>query len=343
MTRSFLAFFGFASAVGLAAYAVACASGGASGGSSGDGGDDSTVEGATGEGGGPGGDGGTSEGGTSLMQACSDNAAKYCAQLSTCSPFLLSIQYGDMPTCVTRLGGAYCNNIVNAPGSGWTGDGLEACVTARAALSCTEFLYGKPAPSKCTPSGALANGSTCLFDTQCGSGYCHTLGGAQCGTCLPPGQLTALCTTDHDCDGNLVCLVPSQGTTGTCTAPVPLDAVCNATAPCATGLVCLSGKCAQPGPVGAACSPDAGGIDCDYNLGAYCSGTSCAAITVAMISSLCGGSSPPSVCFADGACQGGFCVAPTADGQPCDAGLNCTTPSTCSGGVCSTPSASQCP
>ena len=337
MTRSFLALFGFASAVGLAASAAACASGGASGGGSFDGGDDATVDGAPGEGGSPGGDGGTPEGGgTSLTQACSDNAAKYCAQLSTCSPFLLSTQYGDMPTCVMRLGGAYCSNIVTAKGSGWTGDGLEACVTARTALSCTDFLYGKPAPAACRPTGTITSGG-CLFDSQCGGGYCRILPGSQCGNCVLRGNTGASCMTSNDCDGNLVCLA------GACTAPVPLAAVCNATTPCQTGLVCLSGKCAQPGPVGAVCSADAGGIDCDYNLGAYCSGTSCAAITVAMISSLCGGSSPPAVCFADGACQGGFCVAPTADGQPCDGGLNCTIPSTCSAGVCSTPSASQCP
>ncbi len=329
--------------MGLAAYAVACASGASSDGASSDGGDDSTIDGASGEGG-PGSEASSGEGGgTSLTKACGDNAAAYCAQLSKCSFFLLESQYGDQPTCTTQLGGAYCNNIVTAKGSGWTGDGLEACVTARTALSCSDFLYGKPAPSKCTPTGALVNGSSCLFDSQCGSGYCHTLGGAECGTCLPPGQSTALCATNHDCESDLVCLIPSQATTGTCTAPVPLTAVCNATTPCATGVVCLAGKCAQPGAVGAACSADAGGIDCDYNLGAYCDGMNCSAITVAMISSLCGGSSPPAVCFANGACQAGFCVAPAADGQPCDGGLACTIPSTCSAGVCSTPSAAQCP
>jgi hypothetical protein len=115
-------------------------------------------------------------------------------------------------------------------------------------------------------------------------------------------------------------------------------------------MVCLSGKCIQPGGVGATCDADAGGIDCDYNLGGYCDGTMCAAITVAMSTSLCGGSSPPAACYADGACQGGFCVPPIADGQPCsdDGGVNCTIPSVCtSSGICATPNAAhdagQCP
>jgi hypothetical protein len=333
--RSFLVLLGLASAVGLSAFAAACASGQLSDSTPSDGGDDSTIDGASPEGGG---EGGSAEGGggTSLTQACSDNAAKYCAQLNTCSPFLLSTQYGDVVTCQTRLGGAYCSDIVTAKGSGWTGDGLEACVAARSKLSCTDFLYLRPAPAACRPTGTITSGS-CLYDSQCGAGYCRIPGGMQCGNCVQRGNTGAPCTTSNDCDGNLVCLAAA------CAAPVPLGAACNATTPCQNGMVCLSGKCAQPGGVGATCSADAGGVDCDYALGAYCSGATCAAITVAMSASLCGGSSPPAVCYADGACQGGFCVPPVADGQPCDAGASCTIPSTCVAGTCGTPSAGQCP
>jgi len=236
---------------------------------------------------------------------------------------------------VTRLGGTYCNNIVTAKGSGWTGNGLEACVAARDALSCSDFLNSKPAPTACRPTGTITSGS-CLFDSQCGGGYCRIAPNMQCGNCVLRGNTGASCLTSNDCDGNLLCVA------GACTAPVPLGAVCNATTPCQTGLVCLSGKCAQAGAVGAACSLDAGGIDCDYDQGAYCDGMECAAITVAMQVAPCG-PSPLTVCFADGTCQLGACVAPVPDGQPCDAGPNCTTPSTCSAGVCSTPSAAQCP
>ena len=107
-----------------------------------------------------------------VTQACSDNAAEYCAQLSTCSPFLLSTQYGDTVTCETRLAGAYCNNMVTTEGSSGTADGLEGCIAAREALSCTDFLYLKPAPSACRPTGTIASGG-CLWDSQCSTGYCR--------------------------------------------------------------------------------------------------------------------------------------------------------------------------
>lgn len=340
MNRSLLALLGFASTAaiaGLVALIAACASGSTDS-APGDGGDDGTTDGPTVEGGDGGGEGGGQEaGGTSLTQACIDNAQHYCAELVKCGgsqQFLLQEQYGDMTTCEMRLV-PYCNAIVTASGSGWTGDGLEACIAARDKLSCTDFFYGKPQPAACTPAGTITNGA-CLFSTQCGTGYCRILPGSQCGNCVQLGNTGAACATTNDCDGNLVCA------NSACAAPVPVGAACNATTPCEVGAVCLAGKCIQPGGVGATCDPDAGGVDCDQNvLGAYCSGGTCSAVTVAMSASLCGGS-PPSVCYASGACQGGFCVPPIADGQPCDGGLGCTIPSTCNAGTCGTPNASLC-
>ena len=347
LNRSLLGLLAFASAAataGLVALAGACASG-SSDTSSYDGGDDSSTDGAPGEGGGSsGGEGGHPEGGgTSLMQACIDNDQEYCNKLFTCSSFLLQEQYGDMPTCVMRLQ-PYCNAIVAAKGNGWTGDGLEACVAARDKLSCTDFFYGKPQPAACRPTGTITSGA-CLFDSQCGTGYCRIAAGSQCGNCVQLGNTGAACATTNDCDGNLVCA------NSACAAPVPIGGACSASSPCQSGAVCLpvqaadggaAGKCIQPGGVGASCDADGGGTDCDQAvLGAYCSGGMCGAITVAMSASLCGGS-PPSVCYASGACQGGFCVPPIADGQPCDGGQGCTIPSTCNAGTCGTPNASLC-
>ena len=338
MNRSFLALLVFAPAAALASLGAACANGGSSGGASYDGGDDSTVDGATGEGGGhgEGGEAGVSEGGaTSLTTACNDNAAQYCNQLSMCSQFLLQSQYGDVVTCQTRIAGAYCNDIVTAKGSGWTGDGLEACIAAHAKLSCTDFLYGKPQPAACRPTGTISSGA-CVFDIQCGTGYCRIAAGMECGNCVQLGNTGAACTTTNDCDGNLVC------SGAACAAPVPIGLACSATAPCQSGAVCLGGKCIQPGGIGATCDADGGGADCDYNLGAYCSGGTCAAITVAMSAAPCGGS-PPSVCYASGVCQDTFCVPPTADGQSCDGGVGCTAPSGCYAGTCGSPTSGMCP
>jgi hypothetical protein len=337
LNRSLLGLLAFVSTAGVVALAAACASGSSDTGSSYDGGDDSASEGAApGEGGSSsGGEGGHPEGGgTSLMQACIDNDQDYCNKLSTCSPFFLQEVYGDMPTCVMVLL-PYCNAIVAAKGNGWTGDGLEACNTARDALSCTDFFYGKPQPSACRPTGTITTGA-CLFDSQCGTGYCRIAAGSQCGNCVQLGNTGAACASTSDCDGNLVCA------NSACAAPVPIGAACGATAACQNGAVCFNGKCIQPGGVGATCDADGGGADCDQGaLGAYCSAGMCSAITVAMSASLCGGS-PPSVCYASGSCQGGFCVPPIADGQSCDGGLGCTSPSTCNSGTCGTPNASLC-
>ena len=322
--------------VALAAGQASCASGGSdSGGSSGDGGDDSTVV-----------EGGPSDGGkkdsapivdASVSKACADNATSYCNQLSMCSPYLLSVQYGDVPTCQTQLSGAYCTDIVTAKGSGWTGAGLEACVAARQALPCQDFLYGKPAPAACRPTGTLPMGA-CRYDTQCGSGYCSIPAGMMCGNCVTLGISGQVCATLADCDGNLVCSGMNR-----CVAPAPTGGMCDPmTMPCANGMQCINGKCAVGGMANASCDPDSG-IGCDPNLGVYCSSGTCSAITVAMVGSPCGISPPPpAVCYGGGSCVAGSCVPPIADGQPCEGGVDCTSPSTCNSGTCGLFLASQC-
>lgn len=342
MARALFAFASVACLAVSSAAFMACANGDSSANPGGDGGDDGTISGE----GGPGDDGGTSEsgssggdgGGVSLTKACADNAAQYCTQLAKCSPFLLSLQYGDMPTCQVQLGDPYCHDIVTAKGSGWTGAGLEACITARTKLTCAEFLYDKPGPTACRPSGTITSGS-CLWDSQCGAGYCRVPSGSLCGNCVQRGNTGASCATSNDCDGDLLCFQSA------CVAPLPLGGVCTAgMTPCEYGLQCLAGKCAAPGGVGASCDADGGGTDCDYNLGAYCDAGTCTAIMVSMSTGSCGGS-PPSVCYGDGVCQGGFCVPPTANGASCmaDGGTPCTTPSQCIGGTCSTPTSAACP
>jgi hypothetical protein len=344
VTRVF-SLFSVASSLAVLAALAACASGGSSGGATSDGGgaDDASVDGsATGDGGNsdaPQGDGGGGDGGPSLTAACADEAKNYCSQLDGCSSFLMNVTYGTATDCAVRFG-AYCDAQVTAKGSGWTGAGVEACTAARSKLSCSDFLNAKAAPPACAPGGTLAMGSPCLFDAQCGTGYCSIPAGATCGTCMQRGGTGSPCATSNDCDGNLLCA------THACVAPLPLGAPCTpGMTPCLSGLACITGKCAAPGVAGAACSADAGGVDCASNLGAYCDGMACQAISVAMIPALCG-DSPPTACYADGACVGGACQAPVPDGQTCtpDSGVNCTYPSVCgAAGTCVTPQASMCP
>lgn len=330
-------FVGVTFPLALASLPVACATGGSGGnGASAEGGDDGTTfeggEGGIGEGGvaPEGGDGGTS--GTSAAKACADNASQYCAQLQSCSNFLFNVDYGDPITCSTAIVPG-CMDALAAPGTGWTGDRLESCIKARSMLSCQDFLYAKPYPNVCTPSGKLGN-AACRYDAQCGTGYCRIPSGMMCGTCVARGATGALCQSSDDCDGNLMCAM------GTCAAPSGVGGTCSATTPCNNGLQCVNAQCVVAGGVDAGCG-DAGGV-CDFNLGATCSGSSCTSVPVDSPGSSCSGP-PTDECPSSSACFQGFCTPPVSDMGACDAGaLPCAPPDTCNAGTCSLFTASQC-
>jgi hypothetical protein len=291
------------------------------------------------------------EGGTSADQACTDDAASYCTQLGQCAAFLLKTQYGDAPTCNARrkMG---CTDQVSAPGTGWTGDTLEACIKARAALSCDDFLHRKPAPTACQVTGAIVTSNACRYDAQCGTGYCRHTGGALCGNCVAQGATGAPCTVSADCAGDLVCA--GSGTTGICEAPTGAGGPCDGTHPCAQGLACLPAPmssmtvCVQPGDVGAPCNPANHNADCDYDKGAYCDSVSstCLSYAVAMAGQACGGGT--AACFGGGTCEaadgGTVCVPPVADGAACNPmqGASCMPPQSCQTGLCQLYGASKC-
>lgn len=339
--------FAFLSPAVLLGFASACANGGGDSGTPATG-DDAGVGGAdagdaTAKGDGPhegGGDGPAN--GTSAQKACADNAASYCTQLQTCAQFLVTTQYGDELTCESRQTPG-CLDQLAAPGTGWTGDKLEACLKARTALDCASFLHGKPAPSSCRITG-LFNSQACHYDAQCGTGYCRIPSGASCGNCVQLGATGAPCTTSSDCDGNLLC-----AGSGTCQPPSPATGMCDATThPCAPGLSCIKGVCVTPGGKGAMCATANMGADCDYYQGVYCDGTSasCIAYAIAQAGDPCGGATP-TVCAGDATCFQSLCVSPAQDGATCNAasGLDCLAPSTCTapdGGTCALFSAAQC-
>jgi hypothetical protein len=338
----------FSSAVVLLAFASACANGGSSAGVS------------------PGDDGGLLEGGdattksdaphdagvdgpasnTSAQKACADNAGAYCTQLNTCALFLVTTQYGDELTCVARQQPG-CLDALAAPGTGWTGDKLEACVTARTALDCADFLHAKPQPGACRVTGLIATSDACRYDEQCGTGYCRYAAGASCGNCVTRGATGAPCTASADCAGNLMC-----AGAGTCQPPATATNPCSATIPCVQGLVCIGSVCVAPAGVAtppATCVPKNNSADCDYTQGVYCDATTmaCQPYSKAQAGDACGGSTP-TVCTGDATCFQSLCVAPADDGSTCNAaaGLNCLAPSSCLGGeggaTCALFSASQC-
>ena len=336
----------FSSFVVLLAFASACANGGSSAGLS-PGDDGGSLEGggdATTKGDAP--HDGAAEGmagNTSAQKACDDNAGAYCAQLNTCANFLVTTQYGDLPTCEARQSPG-CLDALSAPGTGWTGDKLEACVTARTALDCMDFLHGKPQPAACRITGLITTSEACRYNEQCGTGYCRLAAGSNCGNCVTRGATGAPCTSSADCDGNLMC-----AGSGTCQPPASATNPCSATIPCVQGLACIGGFCVAPGVQGAPCVPKNNNADCDYYQGFYCDATSmaCQPYTIAQAGDSCGGTTP-TVCAGEATCFQSLCVAPADDGSPCNAasGLDCMAPSSClgadGGATCGLFSASQC-
>ena len=102
-------------------------------------------------------------------------------------------------------------------------------MTARTALDCAHFLYGKPQPNACRVTGLIATSEVCRYDEQCGTGYCRFAAGASCGNCVTRGETGAPCTTSSDCDGDLMC-----AGSGTCQPPASATSPCSATMPCDT-------------------------------------------------------------------------------------------------------------
>jgi hypothetical protein len=276
--------------------------------------------------------GGGDGGGTSDTKACGDWVNNYCAELEMCANFVLITTYGDKLTCSTQLQ-RQCLDVLGAPGSGFTGDGLEACLTAVKAENCFDFLHSKPNPNPCRAAGTVDNGKACRYDFQCRSAYCKLSG--NCGNCVTPGLTGSPCSANNDCDGNLMC-----AGIATCQPPQDTGAMCDMMHPCKEGLVCVSGSCAAPAASGASC---AGGAVCDGQQGVYCDAMSmtCTPYTIPMNGQPC---SATAICFGGAACNAGSCVAASTDGSSCDtmSGIGCVSPDSCTAGTCTIFTASQC-
>jgi hypothetical protein len=271
--------------------------------------------------------------------ACSDRALTYCGQLAQCAPFLAATRYGDDTACVAGVT-AVCLDSVAAPGSGWSDATLRACTGALSALSCSDFLRGKPAPSACRIAGTTNTGDACVYDGQCRSGYCRVAGRAQCGNCATPGLTGSPCGRDADCDGDLMC-----ASTGTCQPPAAAGVSCDSPPrPCRLDLACIGGTCTRRGGAGASCDPREAAA-CDAEEGLFCDehSSTCMALGVGQVGESCGARS--AACYGGAVCTEGTCANAPGVGEVCDGdgGTGCGPLGTCTGGVCQPFTAADCP
>jgi len=284
--------------------------------------------------------------------ACSAYAKAYCAQYLACYTGVMLERLGDLNTCEARFGGVYCESRMVSPGSSATASDLTTCAAAISAQNCSEWFVNVPV--ECMWRGTLSDGSPCEYDQQCGSTRCARVSGSWCGTCTPRVSLGGQCDPSlRDCERNLVCgagvgcsgSLPDGGTCGEtsdmiCTTPVPEGGSCATNFECASALACISGHCSPQRRTGESC---AGGLECTRQEDVMCKGAVCSAVSHATPGQACDYTNGIT-CLASGICKGadgqpnaiGVCVAPLADGQPCNGSTPCLYPSRCMAGKCMT-------
>ncbi len=125
-----------------------------------------------------------------------------------------------------------CLGIMNAPSSGQSIAGIEACVQElsppASKWSCGDYLFNQNPPPDCqVPAGALANGAPCALSQQCQSAFCSVATGKMCGTCAPALQAGGSCAGLAGCPRTYSCVTASQkcegfvNTGGSCTPALP--------------------------------------------------------------------------------------------------------------------------
>lgn len=321
---------------------------------------------------------------TSPTQACTDMVHATCSLRDTCSTnsYENVHLYGSELICEQRSV-AECVSALNAKDTGQTPAHIEGCVTAYASYGCSDFYDNNP-PGPCLPpAGTGAMDSPCGGNAQCTSTFCAVSEFQVCGTCQPLPVVGASCQVNVDCGRDLVCAIPANATAGTCAAWVASGGMClTGSMPCQATLACVGdnvtsgtkGTCQTQGAtVGAACDGTrATAPNCNGDLGLVCipkaAGSAvgtCQPFTLVAAGATCGdiGSAPITgfaVCQAGAECiktvvtaTTGTCMAPAADGSPCDndptKGPPCLPPAKCvttsssgTAGTCTQPAAATC-
>jgi hypothetical protein len=280
---------------------------------------------------------------TAIDAACQANAVEHCMKLQTCSPATLGRRWKDLATCEARekLG---CVESLSAPDTAQTVSTIDACQGVASAQACLDWFQIPPPDACLPPAGQRAVGEPCSFNAQCTTAFCGVAPTALCGTCQAPPSAGTSCA-ETSCGPSMSCVVATMQ----CQMPVAQNGPCDRTLPCAAGLSCVGASTSPPTMgtcmmavqlQGGTCDPARQfGPDCDPLQGLSCDTTThmcipeplandgepCGAVGTALTRCASGGS-----CFPLGHLTG-TCVAPAADGDPCDtaAGPACFFPARC--------------
>jgi len=256
----------------------------------------------------------TGTGAPTPAQACASYAQAICARVATCTPFSVSVTWGDTATCAKEIA-AGCTGDLGTDGITATASSLSACATAISSLDCKSFASGA-LPADCAPiaTGSRANGASCAGANQCMSGFCQPPAMPGCGQCATPPNAGDACAGGA-CGPGLYCNAQMK-----CAAPLADGTTCKTgTDACASG-ACIQGKCGAPLESGAHCVP--ADVACDGGKGLACnpvSGT-CKPILLAAANGMCGYNMTTgdlTFCKAGLLCNQGSCVAGALDGATC--------------------------
>ncbi len=297
----------------------------------------------------------------SAAQACADVAAARCQKVQQCNPQGLLNTYGDLSGCESTQATTCVGNLA-APDTANTPAHTEGCAQATPSQTCDDYFLGN-VPSACTPpAGPRDAGSDCAVSGQCATAYCLIPRTTACGACNEAPGLGTSCF-NNSCGPGFLC----DNVSFLCVAPVSASGACDDSSVCAPGLTCIGntgtalGACVALATLGTSCDLAHGGSRCDARSGLYCNtqaGKVCAPVATASASEACGTLDGGVIeCLADAFCQKpassttGTCVAPAADGAPCDTvnGPICAVPSRCvlsteggTTGVCQTTNPQLC-
>ena len=319
----------------------------------------------------------------SADQACADLARAVCAERDSCSNGIdNTLTYGTGSQCESRME-ASCEAALAVKGTAATPEDREACAQAYGSdETCSNYFENDPPASCDPPAGSGATGATCAVAAQCASAFCAVAQYQVCGTCQPMPVVGATCTVEADCGRDLACATPAGSASGVCATWVEQGGAClTGVNPCAPQLACVGedvttathGSCVPTvGMVGSACDGSRKTApSCDGDIGLACipggSNTkigTCQMIALVGAGQPCGDlGGPPTTsvagCAAGGMCvkaaatdRAGTCVAPAADGSPCDSALGppCLAPAKCvptsstgTAGTCTLPYVAACP
>jgi len=284
-----------------------------------------------------------------LDTACADLAASRCKMQQSCDPRGFEFVWADLATCTARTQ-LTCPIVAAAPGSGYTGDNVEACARAMSATSCEDFM-NNIGPAACRIRGTLPLGAGCIDDAQCAGAGNYCLLGGPCGWCTARNPISdfGTCGDNAGCLDGLICSLSM------CAVPLPPGSACDLTHPCAWPYTCISGVCALPTlGEGALCNVNEKA--CDWNQRLICYEADVDVCTVwpaghlgeacGLMGNIVGTCLDGLICDIPPAQDLGTCQPPLPVGASCtDTDYffdRCQPPATCTTNVCRLPDPATC-